>query len=271
MNYLEAVILAIIEGITEFLPISSTGHMIIASSIMGIADQPFTKIFTVAIQFGAILSVVLLYWKQFLPTDGAWKEKLIFYAKLLVGFIPAAVFGLLLSDIIDQLLENVIVVAITLIIGGFLFIILDNWIISSEEKEQTEISFLKAFKIGFFQTIAMIPGVSRSAATILGGIALKLNKKQAAEFSFFLAVPTMFAATCKKMLDLYQSNFAIDQHHISLLLVGNLVAFIVAFIAIKSFISFLTKNGFFVFGIYRIIVGSIILLLQFLGIKLAIV
>jgi undecaprenyl-diphosphatase len=175
MNYLEAVILAIIEGITEFLPISSTGHMIIASSIMGIADQPFTKIFTVAIQFGAILSVVLLYWKQFLPTDGAWKEKLIFYAKLLVGFIPAAVFGLLLSDIIDQLLENVIVVAITLIIGGFLFIILDNWIISSEEKEQTEISFLKAFKIGFFQTIAMIPGVSRSAATILGGIALKLN------------------------------------------------------------------------------------------------
>lgn len=271
MNYLEAVILAIVEGLTEFLPISSTGHMIIASSMMGIAEQPFTKIFTVAIQFGAILSVVLMYWEKFLPLNGKWKDLFYFYTKLLVGFIPAMIFGLLFSDLIDGLLENVLVVATMLILGGIVFLFLDNWIKSSTLNPDKEISYLKAFKIGCFQTIAMIPGVSRSAATILGGIALKFNKKQAAEFSFFLAVPTMFAATCKKMLDFYQSDFSIEPNHISLLLVGNLVAFMVAFIAIKSFISFLTKNGFFVFGIYRIIVGSIILLLHFLGIKLAIV
>lgn len=271
MNFIQAIILAIVEGITEFLPISSTGHMIIASSIMGIAEQPFTKIFTVAIQFGAILSVVLLYWEKFVPNFENWKAQLVFYAKLIVGFIPAMVFGLLFSDKIDQLLENVIVVAVMLIIGGILFIVLDNWIKAAETSEETEITYLKALKIGFFQTIAMIPGVSRSAATILGGIALKLNKKQAAEFSFFLAVPTMFAATCKKMLDFYQSGFQIEQSHISMLIVGNIIAFLVGLFAIKTFISFITKNGFFAFGIYRIIVGSAILVLHYLGIKLSIV
>ncbi|MBX7227200.1 MAG: undecaprenyl-diphosphate phosphatase [Chitinophagales bacterium] len=270
MNFIQAIILAIVEGLTEFLPVSSTGHMIIASSMMGIAHLPITKIFTVAIQFGAILSVVVLYWKKFLPHDGNWNEKIQFYLKLIVGFIPAMVLGYLLSDTIDALLENVVVVAIMLLVGGILFIILDKWINSSEDKEEVNITYKKAFYIGLFQTIAMVPGVSRSAASIIGGIAQKLNKKQAAEFSFFLAVPTMFAATCKKMLDFYQEGLGLDTHNILLLVVGNLVAFVVAILAIKSFIKFLTKNGFFIFGIYRIVIGTIILVLHLLGIQLTI-
>lgn len=271
MNFLQAIILAIVEGLTEFLPVSSTGHMIIASSIMGIAHLPITKIFTVAIQFGAILSVVVLYWKKFLPHDGLWKEKIQFYLKLIVGFIPAMILGYLFSDTIDALLENVVIVAIMLLIGGILFILLDKWINKSEDKADIEITFKKAIFIGIFQTIAMIPGVSRSAASIIGGISQKFSKKQAAEFSFFLAVPTMFAATCKKMLDFYQEGLGLDTHNILLLVVGNVVAFLVAMLAIQSFIKYLTKNGFFIFGIYRIVVGAIILILHFLGIQLTIV
>ena len=263
MNIFQAIIIAIVEGLTEFLPVSSTGHMIITTSIMGISADKFTKLFTIAIQFGTILSVLILYWKRFF-------QSINFYLKLFVGFIPAAIFGVLLSDWIDSLLENVIVVAIMLLLGGVVFILIDKWLSRAEDKQDEELSFIKVLKIGFFQCIAMIPGVSRSAATIIGGVSQGLSKKQAAEFSFFLAVPTMFAATCKKMLDYYQEGTVLSSNDWLLLGIGNLVGFVVAIIAIKSFISFITKNGFKVFGYYRIIIGALILILYFMGIELSI-
>ncbi len=264
MNLIQAIIIAIVEGLTEFLPVSSTGHMIITTSIMGISADEFTKLFTIAIQFGTILSVLFLYWKKFFQSVN-------FYWKLFVGFIPSAVFGLLLSDFIDSLLENVIVVAIMLLLGGIVFILIDSWMKKSETKVEEELSYAKVLKIGFFQCIAMIPGVSRSAATIIGGITQGLSKRQAAEFSFFLAVPTMFAATAKKMFDFYQDGITITNDQWLLLGVGNLVGFIVAIIAIKSFINFITKNGFKLFGWYRIIVGATIIILYFMGIELSII
>ena len=263
MGYWEAIILALIEGLTEFLPVSSTGHMIIGSSLMGIASEDFTKIFTVCIQFGAILSVVVLYYKRFL-------QNLQFYYKLLVAFIPAAVFGLLLSDLIDQLLENVLVVAIMLLIVGIIFILLDKWFEKSENNTDREIKYPEALKIGFFQVIAMVPGVSRSAATIIGGLTQKLNKKQAAEFSFFLAVPTMFAASSKTLLDYFMDGNSFSREQWKVLALGNIVAFIVAIIAIKTFIGFLTKHGFKLFGYYRIILGLILIGLYLAGIDLKI-
>lgn len=263
MSYIQAFILAIIEGITEFLPVSSTGHMILGSSIMGIAHDPFTKLFTIAIQLGAILSVVVLYWKQFFQT-------LDFYYKIFVAFIPAVIFGVLFNDYIDSLLENVVVVGITLFLGGVLFLFLDK-LFNNDNKTDAPPSYPSAFKIGLFQVIAMIPGVSRSAATIIGGLTQKMTRKAAAEFSFFLAVPTMFAATAKKGYDYYKDGIAFDSHQINLLIVGNIVAFIVAMIAIKSFIGFLTKNGFRMFGYYRIIVGLTILILYFAGYQLSII
>jgi undecaprenyl-diphosphatase len=263
MSYIQAIILAIIEGITEFLPISSTGHMIVASSAMGIAHESFTKLFTVAIQLGAILSVIILYWKRFF-------QSLDFYFKLLVAFIPAVVFGLLFNDVIDALLENVVVVGVTLFLGGVLFLFLDK-LFNDEGKTEAAPSYSSALKIGLFQVIAMIPGVSRSAATIIGGLTQKMTRKAAAEFSFFLAVPTMFAATAKKLLDYYKEGVELSGSHLNVLLVGNLVAFIVAMIAIKSFIGYLTKHGFKLFGYYRIIVGLVILLLYFSGYQLSIV
>ena len=263
MSYIQAIILAIIEGITEFLPISSTGHMIIGSSVMGIAHEPFTKLFTVAIQFGAILSVIILYWKRFFQTMD-------FYLKLFVAFIPAVVFGLLFNDAIDALLENVVVVAITLLLGGVLFLFLDK-LFNDEGKTDASPSYASAVKIGLFQVIAMIPGVSRSAATIIGGLTQKMTRKAAAEFSFFLAVPTMFAATAKKILDYYKEGVELSGEQLNVLVIGNVVAFVVAMIAIKSFIGYLTKHGFKVFGYYRIIVGLIILLLYFSGYQLSIV
>lgn len=263
MSYLHAIILAIIEGLTEFLPVSSTGHMILGSSIMGIAHESFTKLFTVAIQLGAILSVIVLYWRKFFQT-------LNFYFKLVVAFIPAAVFGLLFNDFIDSLLENVLVVGITLFLGGMLFLFLDK-LFSDDGKTDDSPTYPSALKIGLFQVIAMIPGVSRSAATIIGGLTQNLTRKAAAEFSFFLAVPTMFAATAKKGYDYYKEGIALDTHQINLLVVGNVVAFIVAMIAIKSFIGFLTKHGFKVFGYYRIAVGLIIIVLYIAGYQLSIV
>ncbi|HET6227141.1 MAG TPA: undecaprenyl-diphosphate phosphatase [Bacteroidia bacterium] len=263
MSYIQAIILAIIEGITEFLPISSTGHMIIGSSIMGIAHHPFTKLFTVAIQLGAILSVIVLYWKRFF-------QSVDFYIKLFVAFIPAVVFGLLFNDAIDALLENVVVVGVTLLLGGVLFLFLDK-LFNDEGKSDMTPSYPAALKIGLFQVIAMIPGVSRSAATIIGGLTQKLTRKAAAEFSFFLAVPTMFAATAKKLLDYYKDGVSFQGDEINILIVGNVIAFIVAMIAIKSFIGYLTKHGFKVFGYYRIIVGLLILLLYFSGYHLSIV
>lgn len=271
MNILEAIILAIIEGLTEFLPVSSTGHMIIGSSLMGIASDPFTKMFTVAIQLGAILSVVVLYWKRFFPAEKSFSEIVVFYARLLVAFLPAAVLGFLFSDLIDELLESVNVVGIALIIGGVFFLFVDRIFRDNEHHPNPQVTFPTALKIGFFQTLAMIPGVSRSAATIIGGLTQKLNKRSAAEFSFFLAVPTMFAATLYKMYSFYKAGGTFGASEITLLAVGNLVAFVVAIIAIKSFINFLTKHGFKIFGYYRILVGTIILILYYLGIELSVV
>lgn len=264
MSILEAIVLAIIEGITEFLPISSTGHMIIGSSVMGIASDPFTKLFTVAIQLGAILSVIVLYWKRFF-------QSLDFYFKLFVAFLPAAVLGFLLNDYIDQLLERVDVVAYMLIAGGVFFLFVDKIFASNETGPKKEVTYPVALKIGFFQTLAMIPGVSRSAATIIGGLTQKLTKQTAAEFSFFLAVPTMFAATAYKMYKFLGDDGTFGSNEITLLVIGNIVAFIVAMLAIKSFISYLTKHGFKVFGYYRIVLGLAILILYFLGIELSIV
>jgi undecaprenyl-diphosphatase len=259
MSIWQAIILSIIEGITEFLPVSSTGHMIIASSVMGISHLEFTKMFTVNIQFGAILSVVVLYWKRFFQTTD-------FYFKLFVAFLPAAVLGFLLNDLIDSLLENVVVVAISLLIGGIVLLFIDK--IANSTEDEKEISYFDALKIGFFQCIAMIPGVSRSASTIIGGMLQGLSRKQAAEFSFFLAVPTMAAAGGYKLLKTYDTIQAED---IKVLLIGNLVAFVVAMLAIKFFISFVTKYGFKVFGYYRIILGLILLGLLASGYKLDIV
>jgi len=258
MTIWQAIILAIVEGITEFLPISSTGHMIIASSFMGISHLDFTKMFTVNIQFGAILSVLVLYWKRFFQSTD-------FYFKLFVAFLPAAVIGFLLNDFIDALLENVWVVAISLLLGGFVLIFIDR--ITNDTREKV-ITFPTALKIGFFQCIAMIPGVSRSASTIIGGMLNGLSRKQAAEFSFFLAVPTMAAAGGYKLLKTYDT---IQKEDIQTLLIGNAVAFVVAMLAIKFFISFLTKYGFKVFGYYRIILGLILLALLASGYQLDVV
>ncbi|MCX3263978.1 undecaprenyl-diphosphate phosphatase [Pedobacter agri] len=265
MKYFEAVILAIIEGLTEFLPVSSTGHMIIGSSFMGIASDPFVKLFTVAIQLGAILSVVVLYFKRFFKSIN-------FYIKLIVAFIPAAIFGLLLSKKIDELLESPMAVGISLLVGGIILLFVDKWFNKPTINEEEDVTYLTALKIGFFQCIAMIPGVSRSGATIVGGMSQKLSRKVAAEFSFFLAVPTMFAATGKKLLDFYQDpKNIITQKEINLLLIGNVVAFIVALLAIKSFIGYLNKHGFKMFGWYRIVAGLIIIILLMTGHNLQII
>lgn len=265
MSLWEAIILAVVEGITEFLPVSSTGHMIIASSLMGIAEDEFTKTFTVAIQFGAILSVVVLYFKRFV-------RSIDFYKKLFIAFLPAAVIGFLLDDYIDMLLGNVLVVGFTLLAGGIFLIFLDAFIKEDTSEADQEITYIKALKIGLFQCISMIPGVSRSAATIVGGMFQKLNRKTAAEFSFFLAVPTMFAATSYKLLKFFfKEGRAFQPEQISLLIVGNIVAFIVAMLAIKSFIGYLTKHGFKIFGYYRIAVGVIIILLVMFGVDLKVV
>jgi undecaprenyl-diphosphatase len=259
MTFWQAIILAVVEGITEFLPVSSTGHMIIASSMMGISQEEFTKMFTVNIQFGAILSVVVLYRRRFLQTRD-------FYYKLFVAFLPAAVIGFLLNDYIDALLENVWVVAISLLLGGVILIFIDK--IANDYPKDRDISYTEALKVGFFQCIAMIPGVSRSAATIIGGMFQGLTRKQSAEFSFFLAVPTMAAAAGYKFLKTYKS---IQSDDIEILLVGNLVAFVVAMLAIRFFINFLTRYGFKLFGYYRIILGLLLLGLLASGYKLDVI
>jgi undecaprenyl-diphosphatase len=264
MDLIQAIILAIIEGITEFLPVSSTGHMIIASSFFGIAHDDFTKLFTIVIQLGTILSVVVLYFKRFFQT-------LDFYFKLFVAFIPAVVFGLLFSDKIDALLENPVTVAVSLVIGGIILLKVDDWFAIKKEDEtpaSQEITYLTALKIGMFQCLAMIPGVSRSGASIVGGMTQKLSRTTAAEFSFFLAVPTMFGATIKKCYDYYKDGFVLTDHQVNLLIIGNVVGFIVAMLAIKSFIGFLSKNGFKIFGYYRIVAGLAILIIHFFYFKL---
>lgn len=251
MSLLHAIILGIIEGVTEFLPISSTGHMIIASAMMGIEDNDFTKAFEVIIQFGAILSVLVLYWRRFLPNWG-------FYKKLFVAFLPTAIIGFIVKDFVDKLLGSVDVVAASLIIGGIILIWSDKIFahLTHNGRKTSDLTYLDSVKLGLFQSIAMIPGVSRSAATIMGGMTLGMNKKEAAEFSFFLAVPTMAAATAYKLLKIYKT---IEPNEIGLLAVGCFVGFIVAMLAIKLFIGVVSKYGFKFFGYYRILVGTIIL------------
>lgn len=264
MTYLEAFIIAVIEGLTEFLPISSTGHMMIGTALLGIEATPFVKLFTIAIQLGAILSVVVLYFKRFFKSIN-------FYIKLIVAFIPAAVFGLLLGDYIDMALENIMGVAIALFIGGFVLLFVDKWFAKNALNEEKDITLPKAFKIGLFQCLAMWPGMSRSACTIIGGMTQGLTRQTAAEFSFFLAVPTMFAATAKKLLDFYKEGVQLTGQEINILVFGNVIAFVVALLAIKSFIGFLTKYGFKGFGWYRIIVGGILILLFVLKVPMTIV
>lgn len=262
MTLFQTIVIGIVEGLTEFLPISSTGHMIIAQKLLGISSDEFVKTFTVIIQFGAILSVLVLYWKRFLQS---WD----FYLKLLIAFLPAAVIGFLFNDKIDALLEDVSVVAVSLLIGGVLMLFVDKWFNSYTDTNQ-DITWKRALKIGFSQCIAMIPGVSRSLVTIVGGMSTKLTRKTAAEFSFFLAVPTMAAASGYKLLKLIKEPSGIDiiKDNAITLLVGNLVAFVVAMLAIRFFITYLTKYGFKAFGYYRIIVGALILTLFFMGVDL---
>lgn len=278
LSLFQTIVIAIVEGLTEFLPVSSTGHMIITQHILGVESTDFVKAFTFIIQFGAILSVVCLYWKNFFHLNHTpmpenctpvkrFLHKYDFYWKLLVAFIPAAVLGLLFSDMIDAMLESVTVVAVMLIAGGIFMLFCDK--IFGNGSEKTVLTEKRAFFIGLFQCISMIPGVSRSMATIVGGMAQKLTRKKAAEFSFFLAVPTMFAATVYKMAKLFMDGETeIISTNLTTLIVGNVVAFIVALLAIKFFISFVTKYGFVAFGWYRIIVGSIILIMSFLGYNL---
>lgn len=291
MDIFQAIVIAIVEGLTEFLPVSSTGHMIIAQRILGVVPDAFVKAFTVIIQFGAILSVVCLYYKRFFVMKPIkvidksavagytgyrkfiiymkrFLDKYDFYWKLLVAFIPAAVLGFIFSDKIDELLESVNVVAIMLILGGILMLFVDKWF-GKKDKDVT-LTEQKAFKIGLYQCIAMIPGVSRSMATIVGGMQQGLTRKTAAEFSFFLAVPTMFAATAYKLLELIldPETSEVLVKNLDVLIVGNIVAFIVAILAIKFFINYVTRYGFKAFGYYRIIVGTVIIIMSLCGISL---
>ncbi len=252
MNIIQTIILSIIEGITEFLPISSTGHMILASSIMNISEDAFVKTFEIAIQIGAIMAIVWLYAKRFL-------QGLTIYFKLAVAFIPTGILGIFAYHYIKTYLFNPYVVSISLILGGIVLILIDKKMINQESRTDVleNISFKNAFFIGLFQSISMIPGVSRAAATIIGGIFNGLNKKQALEFSFLLAVPTMVVATG---YDLYKTPVVFTGHEIFLVCLGLIIAFITAWIAVKVFISLVQNYGFKYFGYYRIILGVIFLL-----------
>ena len=286
MSVLETIIIAIVEGLTEFLPVSSTGHMIITQNLLGVESTPFVKAFTIIIQFGAILSVVCLYWNRFFRLNHtpapygstplqAFLHKWDFYWKLLVAFIPAVIIGLLgkMSGLIDRFLENVEVVAVMLVLGGIFMLFCDR--LFNKGSEQTALTERRAFGIGLFQCIAMIPGVSRSMATIVGGMAQKLTRRAAAEFSFFLAVPTMAAATGLDVLQLFFGDEAdagwATTDNLLMLALGSAVAFVVALLAMKWFVDFLAKYGFKAFGVYRIIVGVIILALLWSGHSLVMV
>ncbi len=275
MDLFETIIIAIVEGLTEFLPVSSTGHMIIAQNLLGVESTPFVKAFTVIIQFGAILSVVLLYWKRFFRLDhtpapeGSTRVKKFlhkwdFYWKLFLAFLPAVVLGALLNSFIEHLLGSITVVAVMLVVGGVFMLFCDKWF--NKGSDTNPLTEKRAFTIGLCQCLAMIPGVSRSMATIVGGMANGLTRKRAAEFSFFLAVPTMLAATCLEVFKMIlHGEFSGMSDNILTLLIGCVVAFVVAILAMKWFVSFLTKYGFKLFGWYRIIVGLVILFLLYTG------
>ena len=278
MDIFQSIIIVIVEGLTEFLPVSSTGHMIITQEMLGVESTTFVKAFTFIIQFGAILSVVCLYWKRFfrlkpVPEGKKGLEAFLtrydFYWKLFLGFLPAAVFGLLLSDFIDAMLESVAVVAVMLVLGGVLMLFVNKWFAKNEGR-QTAMTERRSVIIGLYQCISMIPGVSRSMATIVGGMQQGLSRKDAAEFSFFLAVPTMFAASVYKMWTLLREPASMQQlsDNWVVLVVGMVVAFIVAMLAIKGFVSYVTKYGFKAFGWYRIIVGGAIIIMLLCGMSL---
>lgn len=259
MSLIHVIILAIIEGITEFLPVSSTGHMVIASAFMGIGKDEFVKLFEVCIQLGAILSVVVLYFKRFF-------RSIDFYLKLVVGVIPAVIVGVLFKKKIDILLESPLVVAVMLLVGGVVLLFVDDWFNQPVVDKEKEVDYATAFKVGLFQCLAVIPGVSRSAATIVGGMSQKLSRTAAAEFSFFLAVPTMFGATVKELWDYHKHHAQmLDSEQVKFLLIGNVIAFIVAMLAIKTFITFLEKKGFKLFGVYRILAGIVLIALYYTG------
>jgi len=254
MTFFEAFIIAIVEGLTEFLPVSSTGHMILTSAVLGLKTSPFLNLYIVAIQFGAILSVVFLYWRRFF-------QSIQFYIQIAFAIIPTVIIAFLLKKYVDQALGNVFIVGINLLIGGLIMIYLEKYF-GQKESENAELTPLKSTMIGLFQAISIFPGVSRSAATIYGGMFQGLNRKNAAEFSFFLAVPIMFLATAKDLYDFAkESAVSISQQEISLLIFGNIIAFIVAGLAIKFFISYIVKHGFMVFAYYRIVIGIVVIIL----------
>jgi len=261
MTIAQNIIISIVEGLTEFIPVSSTGHMIITEKLLNVPDDDYLKMFTVAIQLGAILAVVVLYWKKFIDLKN-WQ----FYFKLLVGVIPAIILGLLFSKKIDAMLESSTTVAVSLLLGGIILIFIDKAFNNPRIHSEKETSFLNSFIIGTWQCLAMIPGVSRSAASIIGGMQQKMTRSAAAEFSFFLAVPTMLAATGYKLYKHYKETGGFTGEEIKQLAIGNLVAFVVAMLAIKFFIGFLKKYGFRVWGIYRIILGIILLVLIWKGV-----
>lgn len=264
MSYFEAIILAIIEGLTEFLPVSSTGHMIIGSALMGLESSAFVKLFTIVIQLGTILSVLVLYWKRFF-------RSMDFYYKLVVAAIPASILGLLLNDFIDSLLESPLTVAVMLVIGGVLLLFVDKWFNKPTMDSSDDISYKQALVIGFYQCLALIPGTSRSASTIVGGMAEKLTRKAAAEFSFFLAIPMMLGASIVKLYKFFKEGHVFTGDEINLLIIGNVVGFVVAIVAIKTFIDVLTRYGFKVFGWYRIVIGLVIIAMLLSGHSLQII
>ena len=276
MDWIQTVIIAIVEGLTEFLPVSSTGHMIITQALLGMESTPFLKAFTVIIQFGAILSVICLYWRKFfypetMQTKGYtwWEAIWRFYLRLVIGVLPAVVLGLAFNDYIEANLGNVMLVAVTLILGGVFMLFCDK--LFNNGSEDTPMTLKRAFIIGMFQCISMIPGVSHSMSTIVGGMAQKLTRKAAAEFSFFLAVPTMFGATCLecyKLISSGEGNILMEGNNLAMLILGSVVAFVVAILAIKFFIEYVAKYGFVAFGWYRIIVGALIIVLSFCGYEL---
>lgn len=270
MTLFQAVIIAIVEGLTEFIPISSTAHMIFTSTFLGIQEDEFVKMFQVSIQFGAIVAVVVLYWKKFFDF-----KNLNFYVKLAFAVIPALVLGYLFDDAIESILGNPLPIAIVMVIGGIFLLFIDKVFTRPAIDEEKKITIPKAVAIGFWQCLAMMPGVSRSAASIIGGMQQKLTRSAAAEFSFFLAVPTMLAVTVYSVFlkgwhvgGIEQKGYEMitaSNENIMIFLMGNLVAFFVALLAIKFFITFLKKYGFRIWGIYRIVVGAIMIVLLMQG------
>ena len=260
MDIVQSIIIGIVEGITEFIPISSTGHMIITEKLLGLQEDEFVKMFTIAIQLGAILAVVVLYWKKFFDF-----KNLHFYFKLIIGVIPAIILGLLFSNKIDELLQSTTTVAYALLLGGIVLLFIDKFFNHPTIDSEKQVTYSKSFTIGIWQCLAMVPGVSRSAASIIGGMQQKLTRSAAAEFSFFLVVPTMVAATGYKLFKFFRENGGLSHEEVKLLLIGNIVAFAVALLAIKFFIEFLKKHGFRIWGIYRIIIGLILLAMIYTG------